>query len=203
MFRRIYYTVVPEIDVGALPLEKIEYTYADYKGWDLAVGERYELIYGEAFAMAGPNTRHQEILMELASQFHAFFQGKLCKVYPAPYDVRLFYEEDESDDTVVQPDISVICDEKKRGPEGCRGAPDLVVEILSPSNTAIEMERKLKLYRQAGVREYWVIDPENNGLTVYHFQEGVILTDTHSAGDIVSVAMFPGLNIALEPVFAE
>jgi Uma2 family endonuclease len=124
-------------------------------------------------------------------------------VYPAPFDVRLFYEEDDSDDTVVQPDISVICDKKKLGHEGCRGAPDLVIEILSPSNTAIELERKFKVYRKAGVKEYWIIDPENNGLTVYHFRKKTITADTYGASDTVSVALFPGLDIPLETVFAE
>ena len=121
-------------------------------------------------------------------------------MYPAPFDVRLFFEEDENDDTVVQPDITVICDEKKRGYEGCRGAPDLVIEILSPSNTAIEMERKLKLYQDAGVREYWIVNPENNGVTVYRFQEGTIF-HTYKRADKVPVAIFPDLNIILEQAF--
>jgi Uma2 family endonuclease len=160
--------------MGVLPKEKEErhFTYADYKEWELDEGERFELINGEVFAMSSPNERHQAILTELLGQFYVFLRGKPCKVYPAPFDVRLFYEEDESDDTVVQPDMMVICDEEKRGHEGCRGAPDLVVEILSPSNTAIEMERKLKLYREAGVREYWVVDPVNKGLAVYLFSNG-------------------------------
>jgi Uma2 family endonuclease len=115
--------------------------------------------------------------------------------------VRLFYEEDESDDTVVQPDIVVICDEKKRGTEGCRGAPDLVIEILSPSNTAFEMQRKFGLYREAGVREYWVVDSDNNRLTVYRFHKGKILTDTYGSTDTVPVATLPGLDILLEQVF--
>jgi len=190
--------------MGALPKEKeVRYfSYADYKEWELDEGERYELINGEAFAMSGPNTMHQTILMELSSQFHEYFRGKPCKVFPAPYDVRLFYEEDDSDDTVVQPDIMVICDKEKIGPEGCRGAPDLVIEILSPSNTAIEMERKLKLYRQAGVREYWIVDSENKGLTVHHFKDGAILTNTYGSAGTVQVAIFPELNITLEQVFA-
>jgi Uma2 family endonuclease len=200
--------------MGALPKEKRHFTYADYKEWDLAEGERYEVIYGEAYAMSAPNTRHQEILVALVTQIYNYLQGKPCKVYPAPFDVRLFYEEDESDDTVVQPDITVICDEKKRGYEGCRGVPDLVIEILSPSNTAIEMERKLKLYQDAGIREYWIIDPENNGVTVYRFQESAIF-HTYKSADTVPVAIFPepqtspqgevsplDLNITLEQVFA-
>ena len=191
--------------MGALPKEKEErwFTYADYKEWELAEGERYELIYGEAYAMSAPNAKHQEILGELFSQFHAYLRGKPCKAYLAPYDVRLFYEEDESDDTVVQPDISVVCDEKKRGDEGCRGAPDLVVEILSPSNTAIEMERKLKLYHEAGVREYWIVDPENKVLAAYRFRQEAIVVNTYKKNDTVPTAIFPGLDITLEQVFAE
>ena len=187
--------------MSALPKEERHFTYADYKAWTLAEGERYELINGEAYAMSAPNARHQALLVALSSQLYIYLEDKPCKVYPAPFDVRLFYEEDESDDTVVQPDIVVICDERKRGPEGCRGAPDLVVEILSPSNTAIEMERKLKLYRQARVREYWIIDPENNGLTVYHFETKVI--DTYESEDLVPVTVLPGLEISLKRVFAE
>jgi Uma2 family endonuclease len=191
--------------MSALPKEQEEpyYTYADYKEWELDEGERYEIIDGEAYAMSAPNTRHQEILGGLFSQIYNYLQGKPCKVFPAPFDVRLFYEEDESDDTVVQPDISVICDKTKLGPEGCRGAPDLVVEILSPSNTAIEMERKRKLYQEAGVREYWVVDPENNGLMVYFLQEDVTVIKMYQNTDTVSAAVLPGLRIALEQVFAE
>jgi len=188
--------------MGALPKEDRLFTYAEYKDWELKEGERFELIYGEAFAMAGANERHQAILGELFSQLHVFLRGKPCKVYPAPFDVRLFYKEDESDDTVVQPDILVICDEKKRGQEGCRGAPDLVVEILSPSNTAIEMERKLKLYQKAGVKEYWVVDPENQGLTAFQFQKKVISMKTYGSADSVPVAVLPGLIISLEQAFA-
>jgi Uma2 family endonuclease len=187
----------------ALTQEHHLFTYADYKDWELAQGERYELIYGIAYAMAGPNAYHQSISGELFRQIANYLQGKPCKVYSAPFDVRLFYEKDESDDTVVQPDISVVCDDKKRGPEGCRGAPDLAAEILSPSNTAIEMERKFKLYRQAGVREYWVIDPENKGVTAYCFSDGEILTRTYGAKDTAPVTIFPGLHIELESVFAE
>ena len=190
-------------NMGALQKEEHHYTYADYKEWELDKGERYELIYGEAYAMSAPNTRHQAILGGVFARFYNFLEGKTCKVFPAPFDVRLFYEDDESDDTVVQPDISVICDNKKLGHEGCRGAPDLVVEILSPSNSAIEMQQKLELYRDAGVREYWVIDPENNKLTVYCFKKGTIITKTYKNTDTVAVTVLMGLNIELEQLFAQ
>jgi Uma2 family endonuclease len=108
----------------ALLKEEQRWTYRDYREWDLDERERYEIIYGVAYAMSAPKDRHQAILVALAAKFYNFLEGKPCKARPAPYDVRLFYTEDESDDTVVQPDLTVICDEKKRGPEGCRGTPD-------------------------------------------------------------------------------
>ncbi|MCL2208686.1 MAG: Uma2 family endonuclease [Treponema sp.] len=189
--------------MSALPKEDEFYTYTDYKRWELAEGERFEVIYGEAYAMSAPNSQHQEILGSIFNQFYNYLRGKPCRVYPAPFDVRLFYREDERDDTVVQPDITVICDEKKRGFEGCRGAPDLVIEVLSPSNTAIEMQRKLRLYQDAGVREYWIVDPENKGLTAYRFQEGAILTFLYKKDADVPVGIFTDLYISLEQVFEE
>jgi Uma2 family endonuclease len=187
--------------MGALPKEEHSYTYADYKEWELDEGERYELIYGEAFAMAGPSAKHQAILTEILTQFRVYLRGKPCQVFPAPFDVRLFYEEDESDDTVVQPDIMVICDKDKIGPEGCHGAPDLVIEILSPSNTAFEMERKFLLYREAGVREYWIVDSKSNKLKVHYFRDGEIITNVYGRTDSVPVAVLPGFSLTLENVF--
>ena len=179
------------------------WTYADYKAWELKPRERYELIHGEAYAMSAPNSSHQVMLMELSRQFANFLIGKECKVYPAPFDVRLFYEEDESDNTVVQPDISVICDAKKRGKEGCRGAPEFVAEILSPSNSAIEMQRKFELYRDAGVTEYWVLNSEYKTLTVYLFEGEKAITRTYGEKDSAPVAVLRGLSIELHSVFTE
>jgi Uma2 family endonuclease len=179
------------------------WTYADYKAWELKPGERYEIIDGEAYAMSAPNAFHQAMLMELSKQIAVFLTGKPCKVYPAPYDVRLFYEEDESDDTVVQPDISVVCDKEKRGYEGCRGAPDLVIEILSPSNTAIEMQRKFEIYRDAGVREYWVLNSKDKSVTVYLFEGNNAVTRSYGEKDTAPLTVLEGLSIDLEPVFAE
>ena len=200
------YTAVYTLNMSDA-LEKAEngnnWTYADYKAWELKPGERYEIIDGEAYAMSAPNAHHQAMLAELLKQIAVFLTGKQCKVYPAPYDVRLFYAEDESDDTVVQPDLSVVCDKEKRGAEGCRGAPDLVAEILSPSNTAIEMQRKFNAYRDAGVREYWVLDNENKALTVYLFAGEKMSSRTFGEKDQVPVAVLDGLTIELGPVFAE
>jgi len=182
--------------------EAVHWTYADYKDWELKSCERYEIIHGEAFAMSAPNAYHQSILTELLKQIAVFLTGRECKVYPAPYDVRLFYEEDERDDTVVQPDVSVVCAKEKRGKEGCCGAPDLVAEILSPSNTAIEMQRKLNLYREAGVRD-WVLDGDHKTLNVYLFGGEETITRAYGEKDGAPVTVLPGLSIDLGPVFEE
>jgi Uma2 family endonuclease len=151
--------------------------------------------------MAAPNTVHQLIAMTLAGEFYAYFKGKSCKVIPAPFDVRLFYEADESDDTVVQPDLVVVCDPEKLGPEGCRGAPDMAVEILSPSNTAIEMNLKLNLYQKARIREYWLVDPENRHIGAYRLQGGLYIMQPCRIGDTAEPALFPGLEIELAALF--
>ncbi|MDR0540452.1 MAG: Uma2 family endonuclease [Spirochaetaceae bacterium] len=179
------------------------FTYADYKDWELKPGERYELIDGVAYAMAAPNIRHQRISMYLSGEFSAFLKGKRCEVFAAPVDVRLFYEEDESDETVVQPDLIVVCDPRKLGEEGCRGAPDMVIEILSPSNSAIEMERKLELYRDAGVQEYWIVDPKNKHVRAYSLKDGQYTMRTFYLDESAVSEVLPGLEIPLTDMFAE
>jgi len=191
--------------MGALPKEHHDrrFTYADYKDWELKEGERYELIRGEAFAMSSPNTRHQAVSGEIFFQLYGYLQGKPCRAFSAPFDVRLFYEEDESDDTVVQPDIMVVCDKNRIGDEGIRGAPDLVIEILSPSNTVFEMDRKHILYREAGVREYWEVNPNSSSVKVYYFKDGSVFPRAYASGETVPVGIFPGFGITLDQVFAE
>jgi Uma2 family endonuclease len=185
-----------------LPGKEHCFTYADYKAWELKAGERFELIGGIAYAMAAPTDSHQAISGEIFRQIANYLQGKPCKVRPAPYDVRLFYEEDESDDTVVQPDISVICDEKKRGPEGCRGAPDLVVEVLSPSNTGEEYIRKFNLYMKAGVREYWIVSPKSKTVQSFILEKGAYVGRVYDSGAALPSAAIEGLSISLDDVFA-
>ncbi|MCL2232325.1 MAG: Uma2 family endonuclease [Treponema sp.] len=179
------------------------YIYADYKDWELKEGERYELIHGEAFAMSAPDAYHQAISGELFRQLANYLAGKSCKAYSAPYDVRLFFQGDDYDNTVVQPDISVICDREKRGSEGCRGAPDMVVEVLSPSNTAEEMGRKFRLYREAGVKEYWVVSPKDKILDTHLFNGSLFHFNSYTASGKAEVGIFPGFTVDLEPVFAE
>ena len=178
------------------------WTYKDYKEWELKPGERYELIDGVAYEMAAPNTAHQLIVSILNAEFYNFLKGKKCKVIPSPFDVRLFYEEDESDNVVVQPDLVVVCDPEKLGPEGCRGAPDLVIEILFPSNTAMAMRRKVNIYREAGVQEVWIIDPEDKDIDIYRLEYNCYVLNNFKNGDILHSQKFPGLEIPLDVLFA-
>ncbi|MEY3220019.1 MAG: hypothetical protein RIT27_1376 [Pseudomonadota bacterium] len=143
------------------------FTYADYCNW--SEEERWELINGEAYAMSAPSRLHQKIVSELSRQIGNYLQGKSCEIYVAPFDVRLptRNEKDEQIDTVVQPDISVICNEEKLDEKGCRGAPDWIIEILSPSSAFRDMELKRKLYERHGVREYWIIHPTERWLMIY------------------------------------
>lgn len=143
------------------------YIYADYARWP--ADERWELIDGVAYAMASPSRLHQEILFEMARQVGNYLQGKPCRGYVAPFDVRLpkRNEADDQVDTVVQPDLSVICDPNKLDAKGCRGAPDWVVEVLSPSTTLKDMNIKVTLYEQHQVREYWIVHPQERWVMVY------------------------------------
>jgi len=135
------------------------YTYADYESWSDDT-PRCELIDGFIYAMAAPTRAHQWILGELSYQIRDYLRGKTCEVYVAPFDVRLNY--DEADDTVVQPDLLIVCDmEKLENGKHCLGAPDFVIEILSPSNSRHDTVVKFEKYMQAGVREIWIVDPEN------------------------------------------
>ena len=149
------------------------YTYGDYKTWP--EDERWELIHGVAWNMcAAPNRSHQYISNIMATSITNFLKGKPCHVYAAPFDVLLpafkGQEEDEVD-TVVQPDISVICDMSKLTDKGCTGAPDLVVEILSPYTSRKDMVIKFHLYQENGVKEYWIVDPGNRYIQVYPLDE--------------------------------
>lgn len=148
--------------------DHVRHTYADYLGW--TDDSRYELVDGAAFAMGpAPTRRHQEVLGELFRQVAAALQGKPCRAYIAPFDVRLprGNEADDEIATVVQPDLSVICDRAKLDERGCRGAPDWIVEVLSPTTAGHDHIAKRQVYERAGVREYWLVHPGDALLTVY------------------------------------
>lgn len=189
-----------------IPERNAQYTFADVLTWD--EGVRIEIISGEAFMMATPSRIHQEICMELARQLANFLEGKPCRVYPAPFGVRLFERDGdrpEDVDTMVEPDISVVCDRNKLDKLGCKGAPDLIVEILSPSTQRHDQLVKLNLYQRAGVREYWIVDPENETVRVLiRCGDGALRThEVYRREDVAKVNVLEGCFIELSKVFSE
>lgn len=182
------------------------FTYGDYKTWD--DNERWELIDGVPYNMSpAPQVAHQRILTQLVRHFANYLDGKPCQVFAALLDVRL-PEDNESDDlieTVVQPDLTVICDKGKLDNAGCRGAPDLVVEILSPGTAQNDLKVKFLRYERAGVREYWIVDPV--GKTVQIFTLGADARygrpQVYVNGDMARVGIFPEMEIDLGAAFAE
>lgn len=190
----------------AIPAEKAWYTFADVLTWD--ENDRIEIINGEAFMMTTPSTAHQLISGALFAQLHNFLEGKKCMVIPAPFAVRLFERDGDSPnniDTMVEPDISVVCDKNKLDKHGCKGAPDLIVEILSPSTQRHDRFVKLALYQRAGVREYWIVEPETQTVQVM-LQDGSGILQLHEVymrGDIARVNVLEGCFIDLGKVFTE
>ncbi len=189
-----------------LPAKQERYTFADVLAWD--EDERIEIISGEAFMMATPSRIHQEISGEIFRQLANFLEGKPCKVYPAPFGVRLFEKDGdlpEDVDTVVEPDISVICDRDKLDDHGCKGAPDMVIEILSPSSLRHDRLVKLNLYQRAGVREYWIADPENRSVMVFlpDASGSLRLHEDYGREDVAKVNVLDGCFIELSKVFSE
>jgi Uma2 family endonuclease len=181
--------------------EQTFFTYKDYLGWD--GDERYEIIDGEAYMMAPPSRIHQDISGALFGTLWNFLKGRPCKVYAAPFAVRLNPLPDKSDDTVVEPDIVVVCDPSKLDERGCNGSPDLVIEILSPSSSRHDRIVKFQKYRDAGVREYWIVDPYERILTVYTLKDGAYTAFPYSDMDTVPVTALPGLEIDLSAIFEQ
>lgn len=159
--------------MGLPQLKTEHYTYANYCSWP--DDTRYELIDGVPYAMAPAPTRtHQHLVGELFRQVATALQGKPCQPFVAPFDVRL-PRADEADDnvnTVVQPDVLVVCDEAKLDERGVRGAPDWVAEVLSPSSAKRDLIVKLALYERAGVAEYWLLHPTDRLVSVYRLIDG-------------------------------
>lgn len=192
----------------ALPVlkEGTGFTYGDYVNW--SDDERWELIEGFAYNMSpAPSRRHQEISRELEIPIAVFLNDKPCEVYDAPFDVRLpeADEDDEDIETVVQPDIVVICDEKKLDDKGCRGAPALVIEILSPATSSKDMKIKLSLYERHGVKEYWIVHPIDNFVLVFKLGKNKMYgkPEVYTEEDKIKTPILDGLEIDLELVFKE
>jgi Uma2 family endonuclease len=179
--------------------ESPSYTYADYLEWE--EGERYEIIDGEAYMMAPPFRIHQEISGNFYYTIRTFLEGKPCKVYAAPFSVRLFPAADKSDNTVVEPDITVVCDASKLDDRGCNGPPDLIIEIVSPSTARYDRIVKFNKYREAGVREYWIVDPEARDVFTYILKNGEYTAVNYDDTGSAPVTVLPGCEIGLAAVF--
>ena len=178
-------------------------SYADYLKWPDT--QRWELIDGEAYAMTpGPTTEHQRLSRELVTPISIFLKGKGCEVFQAPYDV-LLPKGNEADDrvkTVVQPDLIVVCDPDKITKRGCRGAPDWIIEILSPSTAGRDQILKRRLYERVGVKEYWICNPNERLIFVYRLKSGKLgLFEIYDDSSKIEVATLPGLTIDCSEVF--
>jgi Uma2 family endonuclease len=184
------------------------YTYADYLNWQF--DDMVELIRGKIFRMSpAPNRQHQEASTNLVFAIKQFLQAKACKVYHAPFDVRLPLPPSQQSatkiDTVVQPDICVICDFSKLDEQGCNGAPDWIIEILSPATSKKDLTEKFDIYQHAGVKEYWVVHPSEGTVIPYRLDGNNIYTTIRNTpfakGEHVPVGIFDGFAIDLEVIF--
>jgi len=182
-----------------------QYTYADYLTWRFE--DRVELIRGWICRMSpAPLRVHQGITTSLIFQIQGYLINKKCKLYPAPFDVRLTNKRksipNKSITSVVQPDISIICDIEKLDERGCIGAPDWVIEILSPGNTRKEMKEKFSLYEENGVREYWIIYPEYFQIQVFDLiNDKFVNRGTYVKEDLISVGIFEEFSIDTDAMF--
>ncbi len=191
----------------ALTKSEQTWSYADYLQWP--DDERWELIDGVAYAMSpSPSRQHQELSGEFFRQFANYLKGKPCKVYDAPFDVRLSEQKAVNDNyitTVVQPDILVVCDTAKLDDRGCNGAPDLIIEILSPATASRDLKEKFDLYQRFGVKEYWIVQPVDKTLMFFTLQENgcYCVPGRYAGNDKVAVPLLGELCIDLQEVFAE
>ena len=191
--------VVSDIDMS------LPYTYADYLQWNLE--HHVELIRGKVFKMSpAPNTAHQRILGNLSGIIWSFLRDKTSQVFVAPFDVRIpgSVEGDDAIKTVVQPDICVICDHTKIDERGCLGAPDFVIEILSKSTSKKDLREKYDVYEEVGVKEYWVVYPEEEIVSVFLLNANGKYETTvppYTNEDRICPVTLPGLEVDLKEVF--
>jgi Uma2 family endonuclease len=192
-------TDIDQLDLGGT------YSYADYLLWQFS--ERVELIKGKIFKMSpAPSKKHQIVSRILTRHIDRYLEHKPCGFFVAPFDVRLVnFKKSNEDNTifsVVQPDLCVVCDESKLDERGCLGAPDLVIEILSPGNSQKEMGVKFDLYEENRVKEYWIVEPAENSIFIYTLQNGkyIGLKPCIEGGKITS-PLFPELDFEIEKIF--
>lgn len=192
--------------LSQLDLEK-SYSYADYLTWQL--GEIVELVKGKISAMAPvPNLSHQRIELKLALEIGNYLKGKKCELFIAPFDVRLYDRRrsiltHQEIQTVVQPDLCVVCNPEFLDEQGCNGAPDWIIEILSKGNSKSEMQVKYELYREAGVTEYWIVYPNDCAIHQFVLNENqkYDLVNMFTDDDVATPYLFPEFEVKLEDIF--
>lgn len=187
-----------------IPESKDKYTYADYLTWP--EGERWEILNGVPYMQAAPSWQHQAISGNTFGQFYEYLKDKPCQVFAAPFDLCIpeFNESDEKISNVIsQPDIVVICDKSKLRKTGFFGVPELIIEIISPSTARMDKITKFNKYEKAGVKEYWIVEPEQKIVSVFVLQDNNRYgrPDVFSEEDQITVSIFPDLAIDLKPVF--
>ena len=187
-----------------LSQEEKNYTYADYLKFP--DDERWEIIDGILYMQSAPSPAHQLISSEFNRQFANYLLGKPCKVYPAPFSVRLTKgDEKQNEDItkVVEPDITVVCDKSKIDGKGCNGTPDLIIEVISPSSIQRDRVKKFNIYEDAGVKEYWIVEPVGKIVSVFVLQSNKRYgrPDNYTENDNIIVSIFPDLIIELCTVF--
>lgn len=175
----------------ALAQKIIDYEYTTDDIYALPEGQRAELIDGQMYMMATPSRKHQRLVSLLNQKIANYIDDKNgdCEVYPAPFAV--FLNADNK--TYVEPDISVICDKDKLNDKGCNGAPDWIIEIVSPTSRQMDYYKKLFQYRMANVKEYWVVDPDKQMITVYNFEQDIM--EEHTFSDVVKAGIYEDLEI--------
>lgn len=186
-----------------------KYSYADYLTWKFQ--DFVEIIRGKIYKMSpAPLRYHQQISVRITSDIDHYLRRKSCKVYSAPFDVRIPMNGEEGEDaiyTVVQPDICVVCDPKKLDDRGCLGAPDMIVEIISPSTAKKDLNEKLDLYESSGVREYWIVFPKERFIMVHLLNDKGIYEligsfEPNTETPTIKVNIFPDLEIIMEDIFS-
>ena len=184
-----------------LDLNKV-YTYFDYLKWTFE--ERVELIKGKIFEMSAPSRIHQKIQFTIGGLLFNYLKDKDCEAYTAPFDVRIPRKlaDDRDIITVLQPDACVICDRSKLDDKGCLGAPDIVVEILSPGNNKRDLKYKYEIYEEAGVKEYWVLDPVEKSMLCYTLADGQFVGSKFLySGDVFQSHVLSGFSLDLDELF--
>lgn len=195
----------------ASPIDQLDlskrYTYADYLQWEFK--ERVELVNGFIHKMdPAPGWIHQKVFKHLIIKMNAFFESKSCELFVAPCDIRLPDSKKQVDDkeifTVVQPDLGVICDPDKIDYRGCIGAPDMIIEVLTSESTQKDIGIKYKLYREHGVKEYWLVDPEDKVIFVNVLRNGeYVVLAPFTEDDEINSDLFPELKFTVNEIFKD